>query len=250
MKPFALVLLLLFAPVALPAAPLDEADLPKIVQHLDQLFRSSSSQAEVEMTIQTPNWERTLTMTLWSEGMNKTFIRIHSPKKDQGVATLRIGQEMWNYFPKVDKLMKVPPSMMMGSWMGSDFTNDDLVRESSYLDDYEVRYSAAQPADPNLLAIDLIPKETTASVWGRIKILLAKSGWMPQSETFYDEKGNPQRRMTLANLTRFGQRLVPAVMEILPLTKAGHKTTIRYHSAQFDVSLPSETFNLKNLQRR
>src|SRR3989339_499858 len=151
--------------------------------------------------------------------MNKTFIRIHSPKKDQGVATLRIGQEMWNYFPKVDKVMKVPPSMMMGSWMGSDFTNDDLVRESSYLDDYQVQYSSNQPSDPALLSIDLIPKETTASVWGRIEILLTREGWLPQSQTFYDEKGVAMRKMTLENLTRLGGKLIPTKMEITPLNK-------------------------------
>ena len=103
---------------------------------LNQLYRSESSHADMEMHIVTPHWERTLAMTVWTQGMNKTFIRITAPKKEKGVATLRIKNEMWNYLPKTNKVMKIPPSMMMGSWMGSDFTNDDLVKESSMLDDY------------------------------------------------------------------------------------------------------------------
>ena len=108
-------------------------NIETVIKHIDQLYRSETSHADMEMHIVTPHWERTLAMTIWSKGMSKTFIRITAPKKEQGVATLRIGNEMWNYLPKTNKVMKIPPSMMMGSWMGSDFTNDDLVRESSML---------------------------------------------------------------------------------------------------------------------
>ena len=120
-------------------------DVEAIVKKMDQLYRSETSHAEMEMQIATPHWERTLAMTVWTKGMDHTFIRITAPKKEQGVATLRIGNEMWNYLPKTNKVMKIPPSMMMGSWMGSDFTNDDLVKESSMLNDYT--YQLVKPED-------------------------------------------------------------------------------------------------------
>ena len=102
------------------------------------------------MQVVTPNWERTLRMQMWTEGMDRTFIAILSPKKDAGIATLRKGTEMWNYFPKINKVMKVPPSMMMASWMGSDFTNDDLVKETSLLRDYDAAF--AEPESEDLYA--------------------------------------------------------------------------------------------------
>ena len=123
---FSLILAFLIAPSLLRSAQnASQADVEEIVKKIDELYRSDSSYAEVEMQIVTPHWERTLRMIAWTEGMEKTFIRITSPPKEMGVATLRISNEMWNYLPRTNKVMKVPPSMMMSSWMGSDFTNDE-----------------------------------------------------------------------------------------------------------------------------
>ena len=143
-------------------------DVESIVKKMDQLYRSETSHAEIEMQITTPHWERTLAMTVWTMGMDKTFIRITEPKKEQGVATLRIGNEMWNYLPKTNKVMKIPPSMMMGSWMGSDFTNDDLVKESSMLNDYTYQLIKPANAVPDYVYIQLTPKEDSPIVWGRL----------------------------------------------------------------------------------
>ena len=143
-------------------------DVESIVKKMDQLHRSETSHAEIEMQITTPHWERTLAMTVWTKGMDQTFIRITAPKKELGVATLRIGNEMWNYLPKTNKVMKIPPSMMMGSWMGSDFTNDDLVRESSMLNDYTYKLIKSEDAVPGQLYIQLTPKEDSPIVWGKI----------------------------------------------------------------------------------
>ncbi|HIC69853.1 MAG TPA: outer membrane lipoprotein-sorting protein [Candidatus Latescibacteria bacterium] len=117
-------------PVNTPAAAITarattDSLVARIVDRVDKLYRSSTSHSRFEMLIVNPNWERRLVMEIWTRGMNETFIRIETPKKDAGIATLRRGAEMWNFFPKIDKVMKVPPSMMMGSWMGSDFSNDD-----------------------------------------------------------------------------------------------------------------------------
>ena len=144
------------------AAQVESLDVQRIVERMDKLYRAETSYAEVEMDIVTPHWERTLTMRMWTEGMDRTFIYITSPKKDAGIATLRKGTEMWNYFPKINKVMKVPPSMMMGSWMGSDFTNDDLVKESSYTEDYDP--TLGEPERDDVYELVLTPRvETVAS---------------------------------------------------------------------------------------
>ena len=161
--------LLLTLPFCL-LAPADEhvPDVETIVKKIDQLYRSETSHADMEMHIVTPHWERTLAMTVWSKGMSKTFIRITAPKKEQGVATLRIGNEMWNYLPKTNKVMKIPPSMMMGSWMGSDFTNDDLVRESSMLNDYTYQFVTPEDAAPDHLYVQLTRKKILRSFGERL----------------------------------------------------------------------------------
>ena len=122
------------------------------------------------MEIVTPHWQRTMAMDAWSIGMDKTFIRIKSPAKDKGIATLRIENEMWNYLPKTNKVIKVPPSMMMSSWMGSDFTNDDLVREFSLFEDYSYEMIRPENAVDSLLYVNCIPREDLPVVWGNVVI--------------------------------------------------------------------------------
>ena len=233
-------------------APAQEStpDVETIIKKIDQLYRSETSHAEMEMNIVTPHWERTLAMTVWSKGMDKTFIRITAPKKEQGVATLRIGNEMWNYLPKTNKVMKIPPSMMMGSWMGSDFTNDDLVRESSMLDDYTYQFVTPEDASPDHLYVQLVPKEDSAIVWGKIVAAVQASDYLPVWQRFYDEKGNLMRVMNFKEIKTFGDKIAPSVMEMIPQNKEGHKTVVRWMNATFDSGIDDKIFTRRNLQRR
>jgi outer membrane lipoprotein-sorting protein len=225
-------------------------DVRTIVGKMDRLYRSENSYVEMEMQVVNPNYQRTLTLNAWSQGMKKTFIRILSPAKDRGVATLRDDREMWNYFPKIDKTMKVPPSMMMGSWMGSDFTNDDLVKETSLLDDYDAELLPSPAADPARYYIELRPKAKTASVWGRIVTVVSKADYLPVREEYFDEKGVRMRLIEFKDVRELGGRRIPAVMELTPLNKPGNKTVIRYLKARFDQGVPADTFTLRNLQKR
>jgi len=225
-------------------------DVETIVKKIDQLYRSNTSQAEMEMHIVTPHWERTLAMNVWSQGMDKTFIRITAPKKEQGVATLRIGNEMWNYLPKTNKVMKIPPSMMMGSWMGSDFTNDDLVRESSMLDDYTYQFVTPEDASPDHIYVQLMPKEDSPIVWGKIVAAVQSSDYLPVWQRFYDEKGNLMRVMNFKEIKTFGDKIAPSVMEMIPQNKEGHKTVVRWMNATFDADIDAKIFTRRNLQRR
>jgi outer membrane lipoprotein-sorting protein len=228
----------------------EPADVKTIIDRMDKLYRSDASYAEVEMTVVSKHWERTLDMDIWTESMEKTFIYINGPKKDEGIATLRIGSEMWNYFPKINKVMKVPPSMMMGSWMGSDFTNDDLVKESSLLKDYDHRLIHPENEVVDNYYVELIPKTDTPTVWGKIEITIRKADYIPVSEIYYDEKGRKMREMLFSDTKKFGNRKIPSVMEMRPLNKKGQKTVIRYKDITFDKPVEKDVFTLRNLQKR
>lgn len=228
----------------------EELTVESLIKEVDRLYRAETSYAEMEMTIVTPNWERTMKMEAWTEGMDKTFITILEPKKDKGISTLRVEQEMWNYFPKINKVMKVPPSMMMGSWMGSDFTNDDLVKESTFLDDYQCKFVTPEGMPEENYYVELLPKEQTATVWGRILVVVAKEHKLPLRYEYYDEKGEKMRVMEMKDIKDFGDRTLPATLEMVPLNKENHKTTIRYVKADFNQKLDESVFTLRNLQKR
>ncbi len=230
--------------------PDDTGKAMQIVKKMDELYRSQSSSATVEMEITTPHWQRTLKMTFWSEGMDKTFIRILDPKKEKGVATLRMENEMWNFFPKTDKVMKIPPSMMMGSWMGSDFTNDDLVKEYTFIKDYSFEFTEVDDPVEGTVYIKCVPHQGLPVVWGHIVIAVKEKDHLPLWYKYYDEKGKLMREMVYKDERKFGNRTIPAVMELVPTNKKGHKTVIRYLEAAFDTKLDESIFTLRNLRTR
>ncbi|MGB0936263.1 MAG: outer membrane lipoprotein-sorting protein [Colwellia sp.] len=221
-------------------------DAASLLKKMDELFRSKSSAATMKMKIETPNWQRTLEMQSWTLGMDDTFIRVLSPRKDRGVTTLKIDNEMWNYFPKINKVIKVPPSMMMGSWMGSDFTNDDLVREVSLVDEYQV----TKALDAENYRLTLTPKNKTVTVWGRIEIVVNQQSLLPVEQSYFNEKGEKVRTMLFSDIRDFNGKKMPAIMTMMPLNKTGHKTVIEYVDAEFDIELDSSIFTLRNLQKR
>lgn len=229
-------------------APASEAKALEIVKKIDELYRAQSSYAQVEMEIVTPDWQRTLVLKAWSKGEDKTLIRILQPKKEAGVGTLRIGNEMWNYLPNTDKVIKIPPSMMMSSWMGSDFTNDDLVKEYTFVHDFTFRLINPEGAEKGLLYIESKPKPGVPIVWDKIVIAARESDLLPVWQKFYDEKGKVVRVMAYTDIKTFGKRTIPSVMEMVPQTKQGYKTVLRYRDVEFDRALDDSIFSLRNLQ--
>ena len=225
-----------------------KADAQAIVKKMDELYRSKSSMATVEMEITTPHWTRTLKMKAWSSGMDKTFIRILEPKKEMGIATLRIGNEMWNFLPNTNKVIKIPPSMMMGSWMGSDFTNDDLVKEYTFINDYIFELTTVDNLQEGVVYVKCTPKEGVPVVWGYIIVAVLDKDYTPLWEKFYDEKEQLMREINFRDPKTFGKRTIPTVMELIPSHKPGNKTTIRYLDIQFDIKLAEQIFSLRNLR--
>jgi len=226
----------------------EDHEIATILKKMDELYRSESSYAAVEMDIETPHWQRTLEMKIWTQGTDETFIRILSPRKEKGVGTLRIGNEMWNYLPKTNKIMKIPPSMMMGSWMGSDFTNDDVVNEITYLKDYTYRWAPVDSPEPGELYIELTPKDGVPVVWGYLVMAVRESALLPVWEKYYDEKDRLMRTMEFSEIKQFGSRTLPSVMTVNPANKEGHRTVVRYVEAEFDTDVDADMFSLRNLR--
>jgi len=240
----AFAVLLLFAA---PSAATDP-DLEAVIKKIDELFRSESSHATLEMQIVTPDWERTLEMEMWTLGMDKTFVRILSPRKEKGVGTLRIDNEMWNFLPKVGKTVKVPPSMMASSWMGSDFTNDDLVSEISFVRDYTHEFTTIDGGDEAHLYVRSIPHDGIPVVWGSVITAVEADGYLPVWGKYYDEREKLMRTFLFTEPRMFGDRRVPAVLTIVPERKDGQKTVMVYHAAEFDIEIDDDIFTLRNLR--
>jgi outer membrane lipoprotein-sorting protein len=244
------LLLVVFPFIAFPvfSRGQEKADAKQIVKRIDELYRSESSSAVLEMEIDTPHWTRTLKMNAWSLGMDKTFIRVLEPKKERGMATLRIGNEMWNFLPKVNKVMKIPPSMMMSSWMGSDFSNDDLVKEYTFLDDYEFELIDIENPEKGMLYLKCVPKQNRPIVWGHIILAVREGDYLPVWQKYYDEKGKLMRELFYKDIKKFGKREIPSAMELIPAAKEGNKTIVRYLEANFDIKIDPEIFSLRNLR--
>ena len=234
----------LFSPLTANAQSVRE-----IMDLVDQLWRGESSIARITMDIRTENWDRSLTLRAWSLGTDHTLIRVEAPQKEAGTATLRADQEVWNYLPRVDRTLKLPSSMMAGSWMGSHFTNDDLVKESRLVDDYEIELEFSGTRDGvDVWELLLVPLPEAPVVWGKIRYQVSKENLLPTWTRYYDESDELIRTMTFSEIRLLGSRLVPTVMTIEPADKPGESTVIRYHELDFDVDLDEDYFSLRNLR--
>lgn len=253
-KSISIIVALILATFAIsaPADPSNEAE--NIIKQVDDLLRGKTQYAKIKMTVNNPDWPTPYVydMESWSEGTEKAFIRILSPAKDAGITFLKIDTEMWQYLPKIDRVMKIPPSMMLGSWMGSDFTNDDLVKESSIVEDYSSRLVGTEQdtANGEVIVIELKPRPEAAVVWGRLIYKIRKSDMMPLSVDFYDEDDMAIRRMLYEKVQTMGGRTTPTLMRILPLEpdKKGRETFLEMTEIIWDKPVDRAVFTKRNLK--
>ncbi len=226
-------------------------DAHAVVDRVDRLLRGESSHASVSMQITTRQWSRSLDMTIWSKGSDYALIRVTAPAREAGTATLKVKDDIWNYLPRVDRTIRIPPSLMAGAWMGSHFTNDDLVKESRLVDDYDIAIGFDGERDGvKVWEFALTPKPGVAVVWGKIVMQVRQADLMPQWERYYDDAGTLVRTVTFSDFKVLGGRKVPATLTVTPADKPDEHTTLVYHDLQFDVGLPASFFSLQNLKRR
>lgn len=242
----ALALLLLFM---LPAAQAMEVD--ELIRHIDRLWRGDTSQATMSMTVKTQRYERTMTMEAWSRGKEYSLVVIREPIKDRGIATLKVEANIWNYLPKIDRVTKVPSSMMSGAWMGSHFTNDDLVKESTFEDDYTSTITFEGERDGRrVYELTSLPRPDAAVVWGRVVMLIDQQSLAPLQALYYDEEGALMRTLRFDQLQQIGDRTIPMRMTLQPQEKPDESTVIVYHHIAFGVPLAESFFSLQSLKQR
>ncbi len=221
-----------------------------LMNYVDDLWRGESSRAEIRMQVKTEHWERTMEMKAWSLGKEYSLVRITSPKKEEGTATLKYRDEIYNYLPKTDRTIKITSGMMMGSWMGSHFTNDDLVKESRYSEDYTSRVIFEGEDDGKMIwRIQLDPKPDAPVVWGKIVFEIIQSTLMPVRAIYYDEDGETVRTMSFSDFKEMDGRLVPAKLRLTPEDEPGEFTELTYLDMAFGVDVSESFFSLRNLKR-
>ena len=222
----------------------------KILDKVDDLFRSQSSHGLGTMTVVTAHWKRSLTLEMWSKGKDKSLVRILAPKKEKGTTTLRSGNDIWNYLPKVNRVIKLPSSMMAASWMGSHFTNDDLVKESRMADDYtfEITFKGKVEGE-EIVEVTCHPKPEAAVVWGKVLVRARLKDYLPLFVKYFDEDLRLARTMTFSQVSELGGRMLPAVVTMVPEEKPEESTVIHYEKMGFDIGLDDDFFSLRTLQR-
>ncbi len=229
------------------APPVGAVDLQELIRQVEQQYRGQSSHALVTMEVATENWQRTLEMESWSYERDYFITRILKPPKERGVSTLKVVREVWNYLPKIDRVIKVPPSMMGGAWMGSHITNDDIVKDNQIDEDYT--FSILEETE-TVYRIECLPKQEAAVVWGKLVYEIEKARTLPLRVEYFDEEMEKVREITFDDVQTVSGRTIPLRMTVHPLDKPEEKTVLHYRDISFDVDVDQSYFSLRNLKRR
>jgi outer membrane lipoprotein-sorting protein len=224
----------------------------EIVKKTDELIRGDTRIVTIEMTIKTQRWTRTMQIKSYENRLEKkSFVEILAPKKDMGNQFLLTDKNMWQYVPKLQQTIKISASMMLESWMGSDFNNDDIVKESSIVNDYEHAIVGNEMIDSEECSkIDLVPKKDAAVVWGKITIYVKNKDYLPIREEYYNEQNKLQKVLTCGNFKKMGNRIIPTTYQMQTMNKKEQYTLMEIKNAEFNVPIDSKLFSLQNLTRK
>lgn len=227
-----------------------QLDASAIVAKADEKFRGKSSRSEMTMKIVRPDWTRTVSLKSWSKGRDFSLVLITAPAREKGQVFLKRKNEMWNWVPSINRMIKIPPSMMSQSWMGSDYTNDDLLKESSIVVDYSHSLKGADTINGYPChVVELVPKPEAAVVWGRILMWITRDGFNELKVEHYDEDGELVTTEMLSALKKMGDRTIPTHMEIIPAGSSGKKTILDISSAVFDEPITESFFSQQSMKR-
>jgi len=221
-----------------------------IVKKADEKLRGDSSQGEFTMIIERPTWSREISMKNWTLGNEYSMVYITAPAKEKGQVFLKRQKEMWNWVPNIERMIKIPPSMMMQSWMGSDFTNDDLVRESSLIKDYQKKLMGEEKlGEYNCYKVELIPNDDAPVVWGRILMWVSKNEYHWLKAEYYDEDGILVNTEIMSEVKLMDDREMPTRMEMIPADKPGQKTIMIFEKMKFDIKIDETFFSQQNMKK-
>lgn len=222
----------------------------EIVAKAENIIKGKTCKGTFVMTVVTPDYTRVMKMDSWWVGNDKALIVILSPKREEGNKTLKVGNEMWSYLKNTETTIKIPPSMMLQSWNGSDFTNDDLVRESNLAKDYDQKILGEEVINKEKCwKIELTPKPNAPVVWGKLYYWIRMSDYLPSVIQYYDEKGKLIRYLVYSDVKDFDGRKLPSEWTMYSEIKPGHKTQFKILSVHFDIKISNSVFSFQELER-
>ena len=220
-----------------------------ILNNVDDIYRSNASHGILTLSVKTSNWQRSLTLEQWSKGNDMHLLKVLKPKKEKDLATLRVDNNVWNYMPKVKRVVKIPSSMMSSSWMGSHFTNDDLVKQSRMVIDYDFSITYEGLRDGvDIVEISCIPKKNAAIVWGKVEVIVYRNDFIPLSIVYYDEDLKLSRTLKFSNIQVLGGKKIPLQMMMMPTEEPEESTAILWEKIEFDLAIKDDFFSLRKLQ--
>lgn len=221
----------------------------EIVKKADDKFRGTTSIVELSITTTRPTWRRTLELKAWTKGRDYTMILLKSPVKEKGITFLKRKKEVWNWIPILERTIKLPPSMMSQSWMGTDFTNDDLVRESSIIHDYTHTFQSDTIINnKTCYRILLLPKPEASVIWGKIITCIDKQDFIEVHSKFYDEEGILVNILNAYDAKLMDGRYIPTRFELIPLDKKGQKTEMTYQKIQYNIPIDDAFFTTEQMK--
>ncbi|MCW8999929.1 MAG: outer membrane lipoprotein-sorting protein [Kangiellaceae bacterium] len=225
------------------------SDASKIIKAAMDQWRGITSHSTMSMTIHRPDWERTMTMEGWTEGEKKSLIRVLEPKKDAGNGTLLLDNKIWTFSPKVNRVIKIPSSLMNQSWMGSDFSNKDVARSADIIDQYVHTLIKTETNSEGfkVYEIESVTKEDAPVVWGK-EILRIRDDYVMLEHTFYDQDMQAVKRMLTLKIGMMGGRMVALQQRMAKIETPDEYTEIQVLSAEFDIEIPQTVFTLSNLR--
>ncbi|WP_270943664.1 outer membrane lipoprotein-sorting protein [Vibrio parahaemolyticus] len=220
-----------------------------IVQKSDQAMRGKSSYSEATMEIVRPDWTRSMTMKSWTKGTELSLVLVTAPAKDKGSASLKRHREMWNWVPSIERVIKIAPSMLSQSWMGSDFTNDDLINQSSIVVDYQHALLGNDSFEGDKVwVIEATVKPDAPVVWNKVTLWISQSTYLQRKVEFYDEFDERVNVLTTYDVKELGGRKIATRMEMKPVDKPGNKTIFTTHQAQFDFDINDDFFSQQQMK--
>jgi outer membrane lipoprotein-sorting protein len=242
------ILALLLSSLLTTSAIADDRDAGTIVKDAIDHWRGLSSDTVMTMVIHRPDWERTMTMRGWTKGDDRSLVRVLEPKKDRGNGTLTDDNSMWSYSPKVNRVIKIPSSMMGQSWMGSDFSNKDIARADDIVDQYDHSILSSEEVDGiTIFEIESIPHEDAAVVWGR-EVLSIREDHVVTTHRFYDQDGELVKTLTSLEIGEMGGRVIAKRQRMSKVETPDEWTEIQVVSVDYEVELKDSLFTLSNLR--
>lgn len=238
-------LILLLVPIC---AAGEERDATQIVRDAIDHWRGLSSYTEITMIIHRPDWERSMTMRAWTKGQDQSLVRVLEPKKDRGSGTLTDDDSMWTFSPKVNRVIKIPSSMMGQSWMGSDFSNKDIARADDIIDQYEHKILQREELDDIVIyEIESVPLEDAAVVWGR-EVLKIREDHVVLEHAFYDQDGELVKKLVSMEVEEMGGRIIAKRQRMVKTDEPDEWTEISVNEVAYEIDLKDSLFTLSNLR--